>query len=1093
MGATHSCDEKMANKTFEDNDVNGSLFCVQEGSSSGSCSVSMQADTGRHQATAQRNTTRRKWGRAENRIVMECYFKSQPNVEGYRKRMLDVWNCVGPFQTTEQRLADQVRQIKLKGWFSDIELDEIKRNLQRNDTSDTSQTEVEINEHTPGHDESIGSYSPNEWSTTFSETFLEPEKEIANRIITIMDSNEWDRISMTRNMNKKQVMTEVNKINQILGKIITNDITATNRLIYAGAVVVTELLGLKRKKRGNPKGEPKWKRRLELQLKDLRRDASRIQLIWKGKNVKDCHRMYLEKKYGVSEKGLRYVLEDLKQRIKAKSTKIQRYVNRNKQFMQNRLFETDQRKFYKDIDGGRIELDESPDPEETRTFWGDLWEQDTEHRRDTEWLQKLREEIKITSQRNITVTEEMIKNYLKKVPNWKAPGHDFIQGFWVKNFTKLHQRIAIQLNQCVNEGCVPHWMTKGRTTLIMKDPEKGTVPCNYRPITCLPLMWKTLTGIISHQIYGFLETEGLLPEEQKGCKRGSQGTKDQLFIDKMTLEESKKRKKDLAMCWVDFQKAYDMVPHSWIIECLQLFGIAENVQNFLTNTMKTWRTELTVKGTVLGEVKIKRGIFQGDSLSPLLFVIAMIPLTLALRKSPLGYTYTNKTKINHLLYMDDIKLYAKNKDQLDSLTQSVRILSSDIGMKFGIEKCAVLVLKRGKVVHCEGIDLPNDQKIRAIKDDGYKYLGVLEADNVMHDEMKRKITKEYMRRVRKVAKSKLNGGNMIRAINTWAVALLRYAGGIVNWKKQDLKEIDAKTRKTLTMHGGFHPRDSVARLYVKRNEGGRGLISAEDCITQAHLTLQNYIHSSQEKLITAVRGDKPDDLEIPKNFKTRKKNDNLKQWKDKPLHGQFARQNEDQVNTKTWLWLKKGKLKKETESLITAAQDQAIRTNYIKTRIDKSQSNSKCRMCHSADETVSHIVSGCQKLAQKQYKRRHDNVAKAIHWDILGRCGFDRKQKWYEHMPECQVENDKFKILWDFSIRTDNEIQARRPDLVVIDKEAMTCKIIDVAIPEDTGVQAKEDEKVQKYQDLAREIRKMWGMRGNTCGDGCIGNCAKAT
>ena len=129
MGATHSCDEKMANKTFEDNDVNGSLFCVQEGSSSGSCSVSMQADTGRHQATAQRNTTRRKWGRAENRIVMECYFKSQPNVERYRKRMFDVWNCVGPFQTTEQRLADQVRQIKLKGWFSDIELDEIKRNL----------------------------------------------------------------------------------------------------------------------------------------------------------------------------------------------------------------------------------------------------------------------------------------------------------------------------------------------------------------------------------------------------------------------------------------------------------------------------------------------------------------------------------------------------------------------------------------------------------------------------------------------------------------------------------------------------------------------------------------------------------------------------------------------------------------------------------------------------------------------------------------------------------------------------------------------------------------------------------------------------
>ena len=95
------------------------------------------------------------------------------------------------------------------------------------------------------------------------------------------------------------------KYNMSLGKIITNDITATNRLIYAGAVVVTELLGLKKKKKGNPKGEPRWKRRLELQLKDLRRDASRIQAIWKGKNVKDCHRMYLEKKFGVSEKRIK--------------------------------------------------------------------------------------------------------------------------------------------------------------------------------------------------------------------------------------------------------------------------------------------------------------------------------------------------------------------------------------------------------------------------------------------------------------------------------------------------------------------------------------------------------------------------------------------------------------------------------------------------------------------------------------------------------------------------------------------------------------------------------------------------------------------
>eukprot|EP00795_Rhopilema_esculentum_P010379 gene10379-biopygen12962 len=79
--------------------------------------------------------------------------------------------------------------------------------------------------------------------------------------------------------------------------------------------------------------------------------------------------------------------------------------------------------------------------------------------------------------------------------------------------------------------------------------------------------------------------------------------------------------------------------------------------------------------------------------------------------------------------MDDIKLYAKNESGLDALIQSVRVVSIDIGMGFGVEKCAVLVMKRGKVVESNGIDLPNKETIRSIhEENGYKYLGVMEAD-----------------------------------------------------------------------------------------------------------------------------------------------------------------------------------------------------------------------------------------------------------------------------------------------------------------------------------------------------------------------------
>ena len=82
---------------------------------------------------------------------------------------------------------------------------------------------------------------------------------------------------------------------------------------------------------------------------------------------------------------------------------------------------------------------------------------------------------------------------------------------------------------------------------------------------------------------------------------------------------------------------------------------------------------------------------------------------------------------------------------------------------------------------------------------------------------------------------------------------------------------------------------------------------------------------------------------------------------------------------KTWTWSRKGNFKRETESLLIAAQNNATRTNHIKARIEKTQQNSKCRLCGDRDETINRIISECNKLAQKEYKTRHDWVGKVIH------------------------------------------------------------------------------------------------------------------
>ena len=121
--------------------------------------------------------------------------------------------------------------------------------------------------------------------------------------------------------------------------------------------------------------------------------------------------------------------------------------------------------------------------------------------------------------------------------------------------------------------------------------------------------------------------------------------------------------------------------------------------------------------------------------------------------------------------------------------------------------------------------------------------------------MKLNVSKEYIRRLRKVLKSKLNAENLVSGANTWAVSLLRYSAAFISWRKSELEAIHRKTRKLFTIYGALHPKSDVDRLYIPRKEGGRGLISIEDCVKLAIRGLEVYAHGSEERLIQAARGE----------------------------------------------------------------------------------------------------------------------------------------------------------------------------------------------------------------------------------------------
>ena len=168
------------------------------------------------------------------------------------------------------------------------------------------------------------------------------------------------------------------------------------------------------------------------------------------------------------------------------------------------------------------------------------------------------------------------------------------------------------------------------------------------------------------------------------------------------------------------------------------------------------------------------------------------------------------------------------------------------------------------------------------------------------------------------------------------------------------------------------------------------------------------------------------------------------------MHGHFAGDMEGKDKSYTWRWMRKSDLKGCTKALICSALEQSIRTNYIKCNIDKTAESLLCKMCGTRNETISHIVSEYGKPAQKEYKQKHDSVGRYVHWQFCEKLGFNRARLWYEQEPESVVENENFKILWDFTIQCDHMIEARRQDIGVADKVKKKTMIIDVAIPRDT-------------------------------------------
>ena len=420
------------------------------------------------------------------------------------------------------------------------------------------------------------------------------------------------------------------------------------------------------------------------------------------------------------------------------------------------------------------------------------------------------------------ISVDELQTALKKTSSWKSPGPDAVPN---KQLTALHHHLLNTYNQVIEQPeHLPDWFTTAQTYLLPKNKNREN-PQNYRPIACLSASYKVLTSILTERSYTHITKNDIILEEQRACARNSYGCKDQLLMNKMIIEDCKKKKKSLSMAWIDYRKAYDSVPHRWILKTLRMYRINEKLFKFMEALISNWKTTMKLFYNVgcitTDQIKIKSGIFQGDSFSPLLFCLALVPLTSELATSGYGYKISNTSApISNLFYMDDLKLYSKNEQEQIGELKVVKQFSDDIGMEFGLEKCAKASFKEGKLTSTGNIVIDVDPEVQELDQEGvYKYLGADESDGIQHSKMKEKIRREYNRRVRSILTTELNGRNKMEAINSsLAVPVVQYNFGIIDGRISELKKIDTKTRKLLNMQKMLHPKADVERLYIPRKD-----------------------------------------------------------------------------------------------------------------------------------------------------------------------------------------------------------------------------------------------------------------------------------
>lgn len=961
---------------------------------------------------------------------------------------------------------------------SEIALDSTENSeLEDENTEDTTNVENDPNP------DNVGSISEDPRDP---DTIL--EENIYNRMLLYMDEvmekPKWRKPIKRVKLNPSQV----NIINNIFGKYVEdhqldeNHLWRINDLIYCIAIATTEYICVPHKANEEHK---QWNQDHMKVMCLLRKHLSWARIAIKSKQTGNNNKKM--------KKSLREKLNIIKNKYdidpESAAGLISRKIQENK-----RMFKIRQRKFMsykthqrtgKNITGTK-RLPVTIEANNIRNYWNGIVGQqpafiesvDLQEWSMSDSIRGIKEPTHNQVLANITGWTEQV---MKKAKNWKAPGPDGIQAFWLKKI-KGFQIIIKSYIFKILEGDQPDpWLCEGRVVCIPKK-EQANSPEQYRPITCTNTCYKIITGVMCKAIESHCIQEKIVPKEQRAIKRGSWATTEAHLVDN-TIRDMIKHKtlKTTKLAWFDYKKAYDSLIHSYLIYVLLKIKIPWRIIRLIKILMSQWTVKYIGKDNTLSDpLRITNGVLQGDTMSPYLFCIGLIPITYIINKYNTPITVGeigDEINISHQFYMDDLIVYYKQRVEQD-IIEVVERASRYAGLHLNKDKCAIL--GRDQV---ENGEIP---RIGIL--DTYKYLGIDVSESTRQDITIDRAYEHVKEKIKEIlSDSSISSKQIVEMYNSTVIPKMNYiflnaisGTGKLSTDIKRAKDVDILLIKHLRGNQLLQQSSNRKRLFLKHEDGGLGFRSMEEEFVLCVLRKYIYIsyHKEYKGLFTRLdnmtkRGKRTpikdykqiiemygiDEVIISRGHhilttgcisKTIKKamkhlklrlqsqmdSKRKEQWENNPSAG--AIRNIRLNIPKSFAYLK---CHINIRSVFNAfsIQENAIITNGH----PGANGPPRCRMCHKDIESIQHIMVLCPKTRVTLMVKRHDEIC--LHVLNAMRKYIGTRAIHYNETIDKYTKINEWEIFYNTNIT--NAVTHNKPDIIFKSKNAVFIIEVGVAWP----------------------------------------------